>query len=760
MSKVGTTKQPSSPQNEPTPTHRDSVSETAFAVDGMFCGGCASTVERALKRQPGVRNVSVSFLSNSAYVLHDPLLITTDDLAKQLGTLGYEGRSLDNAQSDHAQSSFQRAHQIRLAIAIGFGLWVMMASMVRYITELPSELFEWYIALAAGIFSLPVLLYSGMPFFKLGWRGLIARAPGMETLILVATVAALSGSIFELWQGGSHVWFEVPVMLIVFQLVARLTDFGARRRAADAIRSMLDLSPETARRIEPTGMKTVAANALKVGEVIESRAGERIAGDGTVVCGDALLDTSLLTGESLPEAVTVGSHVLAGMLNTNATVQLRITAPGDQRALDQLAATVGRTLSRKSDLMRLADRVASWLVPTISVAALIAFLLALLQGDNLSNALGRALAVLVVSCPCALSLAVPLVISVTAATGARNGIVLRDPGSIEHAANIDTVLIDKTGTLTDGKLTVNQVVGSPDYEEDALLGLAAWAVAGSNHPLALAITHHAEQELDYVIAQDQSETRHEQAGSGVKISCADGSVVVAGSKRWLQENNVLNVPLPRDATRSRVLIARNSNFVGAIELSDSIRHDASALLNAIRVRGMKPILVSGDTQECVAEVANQLGLPWYAEITPEGKRQLIEQLHEQGRKVAFIGDGLNDALALAAAEVGIATQDASDLAKSAASVSILQNGLNRVEGALQLLRRASSVLRQNLIWAVLYNATLLPAAVLGHVHPIMAAIAMMLSASSVSINSLRLTRYNPLSVWHKYNLKNQKRGLH
>lgn len=719
----------------------DRASETAFAVDGMFCGGCASTVERALKRLPGVHNVSVSFLSNSAFVTHDPLQASADALGKRLATLGYEARSLDDSQSDHAQSNFQRAHQIRLAIAIGFGLWVMMASMARYLTKLPTEQFEWYVASAAGVLSLPVLLYSGMPFFKLGWRGLIARAPGMETLILVATVAAVSGSMIELGQGGNHVWFEVPVMLIIFQLIARLTDFGARRRAADAVRSMLDLSPETARRVDATGLNTVAAKALNVDEVIESRAGERIAGDGIIVRGDALLDTSLLTGESLPESVTVGSNVLAGMLNTNGTIHICITAPGEQRALDQLAATVGRALSRKSDLMKLADRVAGWLVPTISVAALIAFCLALLQGDSSSEALARALAVLVVSCPCALSLAVPLVISVTAATGARNGIVLRDPASIEHAAGIDTVLIDKTGTLTEGKLTVSQVVGSPGYNEDALLHLAAWAVAGSNHPLARAITRHAEQVLDDIGVQDQPGTRHERAGSGVRISCVNGSVVIAGSLTWLQEHNVSNIPPAQDVTRSRVLIARNGLFVGAVELSDTVRSDAAALLNSIRAGGMTPILVSGDTSGCVAEVANQLDLAWHAEIDPEGKRQLIEKLHAQGRTVAFVGDGLNDALALAAAEVGIAARDASDLARSAASISILQGGLNRVEGTLRLLRRAALVLRQNLIWAVLYNAILLPAAVLGFVHPVMAAIAMMLSASSVSINSLRIARY-------------------
>ncbi len=726
---------------EPDVGQADNFSETAFAVDGMFCGGCASTVERALKRLPGVYNVSVSFLNNCAFVTHDPLQVSAGALAKRLATLGYEARPLDESKSDCAQSDYQRAHQIRLGIAIGFGLWVMMASMARYLTELPTERSQWWVALAAGILSLPVLFYSGVPFFRLGWRGLLARAPGMETLILVATVAAVSGSIIELWQGGSHVWFEVPVMLIIFQLMARLTDFGARRRAADAVRSMLDLSPETVRRIDATGLKTVTAKELCVDDVIESRAGERIAGDGIIILGDALLDTSLLTGESLPESVGVGSDVLAGMLNTNGTIHIRVTASGEQRTLDQLAATVGRALSRKSDLMRLADRVAGWLVPTISAAALIAFLLALLQGDSSSEALARALAVLVVSCPCALSLSVPLVISVTAATAARNGIVLRDPASIEHAAGVDTVMIDKTGTLTEGKLTVSQIVGSPGYDEYAVLRLAAWAVAGSNHPLARAITRHADHVLDDLAVEDRSCPRYERAGSGVRTTCADGSVVIAGSQSWLLEHEVSDIPLAHDATRSRVLIARNACFVGAVELTETVRSDAVELLTSIRAGGMTPILVSGDTPGCVAEVANRLDLPWHAEVTPEGKRDLVEQYREQGFRVAFVGDGLNDALALAAAEVGIATRDASDLARSAASISILTGGLNRVEGTLSLLRRAAKVLYQNLIWAVVYNAILLPAAVLGFVHPVLAAIAMMLSASSVSINSLRIAAH-------------------
>lgn len=720
----------------------DSHSETAFAVDGMFCGGCAATVERALKRLPGVSAVSVSYLSNCAYVTHDISQVDRGALVERLDKLGYEARTLDDAQADVAQSKFQRSHQIRLAIAVGFGLWVMMAGMARYLTDLPTPRFEWWVAIISGLFSLPVLLYSGLPFFRLGWRGLLARAPGMESLILIATVAAVAGSLFEIAKGGSHVWFEVPVMLIIFQLVARLTDFGARRRAADAIRSMLDLSPERARLVKPDQVTDVDASTLMVDDVIESRAGERIAGDGVIINGEAMIDTSLLTGESLPSSVSSGAEVLAGTLNTDGTVQVKITAAGKDRALDQLAATVGGALSRKSDLMRLTDRVASWLVPTISIGAAIAFCLAFVQGHDGAEALSRALAVLVVSCPCALSLAVPLVISTTAASGAKNGIILRDPASIEHAAKIDTVLLDKTGTLTEAKLVVTNIEGSNDYNEEAVLQLAAWISIGSNHPLSKAIVRHAELEnnasVETAITNIKADSRLEKAGYGLKAITNEGATIVSGSYKWLVENEVSNIPLPSNTNRSRVFLARNKQYVGLIELADTLRPDAFDLLLTIKKAGMTPILASGDTEGCVKELAEQLDLKWHAELTPEDKRVLIEQLQAQGRNVAFVGDGLNDALALAEAEVGIATVNASDLAKSAASISLMQDGLNKVNDTLKLLRLSSKVLRQNLVWAVIYNGVLLPAAVLGFVHPVMAAIAMMLSASSVSFNSLRV----------------------
>ncbi len=709
--------------------------ETAFAVDGMFCGGCAATVERALSKLPGVHEVSVSFLSDSAFVRHDPDAVAPADIAARLAAIGYATRALGTGDGRAAQDAFLRGHRIRLAIAAGFGMWVMLATIARYFTELPDPVYAWWLALASGAFSLPVLAYSGWPFHRLGWRGLRSGVPGMESLILVATLATLVVSGHALLTGGSQVWFEVPVMLIAFQLVARLGDVGARRRAADAVRSLLDLSPERAWRVRGEDIERVAVAGLVVGDTIESRAGERLPADGEIVSGTASIDAALMSGESMPVGVGPGDAVLAGTTNVDGTVRVRVTGAKGERTLDRLAATVGRALRSKSDLMRLVDRIAGALVPGIGIAALVAFVLALATGATPTDALVRALATLVVSCPCALSLAVPLVVSGAASSAAREGVVLRDAAALEHAHRVDVVLLDKTGTLTEGRPSVARTVPAAGFDGRDVLRAAALAEAGSNHPLARAIR-------DAAPAHESSRVRerHERAGAGVRAVLDDGTVLLAGSSSWLAEHGVDDVPAPVDPTCSRVLVARDGVCVGAVELADAPRADAGELLDALRARGLRLVLASGDVPGAVRALAEASGLEWHAGMSPDDKRVLVEELRAAGHRVAFVGDGLNDAPALAAADLGIATGDASDLARSAAALSVLRGGLGGVELALRLAARSARALRRNIALALVYNALLLPAALFGFVHPVLAVLAMIASVVSVSLSTVPVLR--------------------
>lgn len=711
--------------------------DTAFAVEGMFCGGCAATVERALRRLPGVEDVSVSFLSDAAWIRHDPARIGAAQLSERLDALGYASRTLDagpgaSAMSRGGDDAFLRALRVRLAVAVGFGMWVMLATVARYFTELPSPAYAGWLALASGVLSLPVLLVSGAPFWRLGWRGLRARVPGMESLILLATLATLAASGLSLAHGGSEVWFEVPVMLIAYQLIARLGDVSARRRAADAMRGLLDLSPGTARRIEGGVSVAVTESALRIGDLLEWRAGERLAADGVVDTGHASVDNALLTGESLPIPVGPGDAVLAGTVNVDGLVRVRVASARGERTLDRLAASVGRALNARSDLMRFIDRVAGALVPLILAAAAIAFVLGWLATGELGSALQRALATLVVSCPCALSLAVPLVVAIAAARAAREGILLRDPSVLEQAHRIDTIVFDKTGTLTQGRPTVVAIVPVGGATEHDVMRLAALAGAGSEHPLARAIEK-AAAARGIEVSRETFVERHERAGAGIRLRTTDDRSVLVGSSAWLGDHGVEVPPADDSSAWSCVAVACDGQLVGTIGLSDAIRPDAPPLLDALRRRGLRPILASGDSPGAVRALAETLDLEWHAQLLPSDKCALIGTLQDAGQHVAFVGDGLNDALALAKADLGIATGTASDLARSAAGVSVLNGGLQRVDAALRLAACAARALRRNLVLAIGFNALLIPLAVLGHVNPLLAVGVMIASSLAVAL---------------------------
>ncbi len=717
--------------------------ECVFAVENMFCGGCAATVERAVRRLPGVTDVSVSFLGDTAIVQYQPEVIEVSAIRQSIERLGYATQPVGEGAQPSRATHFERQLRIRLGVAVGFGLWVMMASMVRLFIELPSASFAWYLAVFSGVLSIPVLSFSAAPFLKLGWLGLRERVPGMDSLIFVATIAAVSGSLITLYNGGSHVWFDVPVMLVTFQLLARIADFGAHRKASSAIRSLLDLSPVQARRIiNAQASELVPLRKLCEGDVIQSHAGERLCMDGVIVRGGASIDTALLNGESVPEYRQTGDEVFAGTLNVDGIVDVRISTTLGSRRMDVLASSVGRLLNKKTNLMKLSDQIAFWLVPLLIVISSAVMLVLIVSGVSFNLALERALAVLVVSCPCALSLAVPLVVSVTATNAARQGILFRDASVLEKARMVDTVLIDKTGTLTVGNPCVVKVHANVEYAADDVISLAAQAGHASRHPLMVAIVASASlNEQDATFAKVLADYR-EHAGRGVESVLMGGSTVLAGSRQWLIARGVtcigsLDNPDAQVRCSSEVCVAIDGHWAGSIYLADALRPDASELVTTLKQLGMKITLVSGDRPDSVQAVASSLGIEWRASASPEDKAAMVGELNEQERVVAFVGDGLNDGPALAAAAVGIATGKASDLARSAAAMAVLDGGLDRIVIALRIAARASAVLRSNLVWALLYNSLLLPAAVLGFVHPVMAVVAMGLSTLSVSLNSLR-----------------------
>ncbi|PWG60945.1 heavy metal translocating P-type ATPase [Spiribacter halobius] len=695
----------------------------------MMCGSCAAAVAAVLQRQPGVLGAGVNFAADAASVRWNPARTSLEAICGAVTRLGYPARPLGDGDSGTPHAALRRALQLRLAVAVCFGMWSMMAAVLLYLGPLgPVEPWaRWYLALASGVLALPVLGYSAHAFYLAGWRTLRAGVPGLDSLITLAVVAAVLISGWRLAQGSAEVYFDAAVMLVTFQLVARLIDHRVRRQAAGAVQAYLRALPEQALRLDSMGQaETVPVAALTVGDRVRIPPGERIAVDGTVVTGRSAVDCSMLTGESTPRRCTTGRAVLAGSRNGEGTLEVRVDNAAGRRRIDRLARSVRHLLGHKSALQRITDRMARALLPVVIVAATLAAALVLANGGPVTEAAARALAVLVITCPCALSLAVPLVAVMAISQAGRQALLFRDPAVLEAAAGGRTVVFDKTGTLTESTPAVGRVDPAPGTDRDELLRLAASASAGSHHPLGKALQ-------GVGTGVDTAGARRVDAGDGITWDGPHGRVRV-GRADWLWRHGI-DVPSARDRG-TEVCVARGSSFLGRIHFHERLRPEARAVIASLRNLGCGIRILSGDSPRACRRIADQLGLAPQAVLarrTPEAKRAEIEALQRHDR-VIFVGDGQNDGLALAAAELGLAVGEAEPTARAAAA-AILPRGISAVPDALGLARHARNAMHRNLAWALAYNALALPAALMGYVPPVIAAITMGSSTLCVLVNS-------------------------
>lgn len=716
-------------------TEGDALSEEVLVVEGLHCGSCAAAVEALLKRQPGVMQAAVNFAADSAMIRLDPATTDVPRLQRAVAGLGYRllapGEEGNSADGD---DRLRRRLLIRLAVAVVFGIWCMMPAYLVYLAPLGivEARFTWPLALASGLFALPVLMYSGAHFYRVGLRTLRVGAPGLDALITLAVFAATAVSVWQLASGHSDVYFDAAVMLITFQLIARFIDGRVRRRAADVVRSYLHQAPETAALVLEDGrIEQRPAADIQAGQRIRLTGGEPLALDATVRDGQGEIDQSLLTGEHEPTGIGPGDSLLAGCELLQGELILDVTAAVGQRRIDALARSVRGLLSRKTALQRLTDAAARVLLPIIAGAAVLAAALTLALGAGVEQAATRGLAVLIIACPCALSLAIPLVVVIGHARMVAAGVIFRDPAALETAADTRGVVFDKTGTLTTDTPDVADVHPAQDHDADALLQLASDTLAGTQHPLARGLAASRAPSTRATAGE-----RHIEAGMGT-CWLIDEHTVLAGRAAWLRRQGI-EVP-DDDASRMALHLAVNGDYRGAIRFDEALHPDAADTVNTLHRRGHAVYLLSGDNRASCLRQARRLGIAddyVVAGVTPEAKQRFIEAL-EKRCAVAFIGDGLNDGLALTGARLGIAVGNATPTARSAAAV-YLPDGVSRVPATLALARRSRRLMRQNLGWALGYNALALPLAIAGFVHPVIAAVAMTLSSLCVLLNSLRI----------------------
>ncbi|MBZ6379642.1 nitrogen fixation protein FixI [Pacificimonas flava] len=691
--------------------------ETRLVVPGISCAGCIAKIERDLVKEPAIVAARVRFSGKTVTVTHDPARDAAW-LVERLKDLGFDAQPLAAAEADKGRDPELTALVRAMAVAGFASMNVMLLSVSIWsgAGDATRGLFHWLSALIA----IPAIAYAGRPFFGSALAALAARRTNMDVPISVGLVLVTAMSLYETAIGGPHAWFDGALMLLFFLLAGRVMDRMMRRRAEEGVRSLLRQRAPGAHVVAPDGSTAWRETAdLAPGMVMLVAAGDRFAADGTVVEGSSEIDSSLLTGESVPERTGPGAKVAAGTLNLTAPVRVRISRVGNSDTVAELTALMEAASQSDSRYVRLADRAARIYTPAVHALAVAAFAGWMMAGAGWHQALLVAIAVLIITCPCALGLAVPAAQVVACGRLMKQGILVKDGSALERIADIDTVYFDKTGTLTRGEPVPSGLEMLSDEDRSILLAL----VQTSRHPLSRATAARLTAEGT---APAEVENIGEEPGLGLSGTYAGRRV---SYDRPQQRVATLAACYSRDGQPDRLIGFR-----------DSVRPGAGEVVQDLRRKGFETKMLSGDRQEVVTAVAASVGLAAEARLTPSAKMRAIAEAESAGRRVLMVGDGLNDAPALAVATASMAPGTASDASQQAADIVFLGSALSPVSEVIDASRRTMTIVRQNVGLSIGYNLLAVPLAMAGLVTPLVAAIAMSVSSVAVVANSLRLAR--------------------
>ncbi len=731
------------------------TSRLEFAIKGMTCAACVAAVERALKRLYGVVSVNVNLASGKAVVEYIPTLTGFEDFKKAVKAKGYEAETVTEEFIDREKDSREKEYGnllLRFRVSAVISALILLGSF----TSIPL-LSNWYILFLLATI---VQFWAGIRFYKAAWVAIRHLSTNMNTLIAMGTSAAYLYSvtatffpgIFETGGLRAHIYFDTSSIIIALILLGRLLEAKAKGKTSEAMRKLIGLQAKTAMVVRDGSESEIPIEDVSAGDTVIVRPGERIPVDGIVTDGYSSVDESMLTGESLPVEKATGDTVFGGTINKFGSFKLKATRIGSETALAQIIRLVEEAQGSKAPIQRLADRIASIFVPVVIIAATITFVIWYFLGPEpaFTRALMNFIAVLIIACPCALGLATPTAIMVGTGKGAEKGILIRNAEALETAHRIQTIVLDKTGTITKGEPELTDITGTDGSDKNAVLQLSASAEKVSEHPLAEAIVRKA-RELGLDLREPENFTAIPGGGIRARIGTDDvfiGNVSLL-KKEGIDPGAVSGVVEKLSSEgKTAVLISVNNEVKGVLGIADSIKEGSVEAISELKKMGVEVVMLTGDNERTASRIAELVGIDrFFAEVLPEGKVEAVKKLKEEKKIVAMVGDGINDAPALAEAHVGIAIGTGTDIAMEASDITLIKGDLRSVVEAIKLSKLTLRTIKQNLFWAFFYNVVGIPIAAgilypFGGplLNPVFASAAMAFSSVSVVTNSLRLRK--------------------